>query len=286
MKLLKILSGSLVLYFLLFASGTQFSSCIKEKTIYDTVTIRDTTIIRDTVDCDCYDLKDGLVAWYNFNNGTLNDSSGKNNHIVFNNAVKTADRFGRVNGAYLFDGSASYMRVTNSSSLNPTSSITLVAVVKVNNFYNGLCHVNQILGKVESYSDYSPGFYNLRISDYDSDCSSPIDPNKEKFSGAYGDNNNGAAFARTDTVFVKKSQWYSIVYTYESGVSKLYINGELKDTRSLSGNTFTPNTADLFIGKCNNSQYPYLFNGVIDDIRIYNRALCLGEVKQLNRVKD
>jgi hypothetical protein len=285
MKLLKILSGSLVLYFLFFATSTQVSSCVKE-TIYDTVIIRDTTIIRDTVDCNCYDLKDGLVAWYNFNGGNLNDSSGKNNHIAFNNAVKTTDRFGRADGAYIFNGSASYMRVTNSGSLNPTSAITLAAVVKVNDFYNGLCHVNQILGKVDNYGDYMPGFYNLRISDYPDYCGNPIDVNKQKFSGAYGDNNIGAAFTRTDTVFVKKSQWYNIVYTYESGVSKLYINGELKDTRSLAGNTFTPNTADLFIGKCNNSQYPYWFNGVIDDVRIYNRALCLGEVKQLNRVKD
>ena len=60
--------------------------------------------------CNC-NLKDGLMAYYNFNGGNLNDSSGLNNNIVFNNAVKTTDRFGKANNAYLFDGSSSYMQV-------------------------------------------------------------------------------------------------------------------------------------------------------------------------------
>ncbi|AXY75749.1 LamG domain-containing protein [Paraflavitalea soli] len=281
MKYLKIVSGSLLLYFLFFSTGTQLVSCQKEP-IYDTVIIKDTITIRDTVDCNCYDLKDGLVAWYNFKGGNLNDSSGKNNHIVFNNATTTADRFGNANGAYLFNGTSSYMRVANSSSLNPPQAITLAAVVKINDFYRGECHGNQILGK-SYFTEYSNGYYALRVSDQV--CNTPVDLNKEKFSGAYGDNQGGGPYALTDTVFAKTGQWYNIVYTYENGHSKIYINGELKDTRDIA-KPFTPNPADVFFGKNDNSQYPYFFNGVIDDIRIYNRALCDGEVKQLNRGKD
>ncbi|WP_315817428.1 hypothetical protein [Paraflavitalea speifideaquila] len=180
MKYLKIVLGGVLLYMLVFSTGTQLASCQKEP-IYDTVIVKDTVTIRDTVDCDCYDLKDGLVALYNFNGGTLNDSSGKNNHIVFNNATKTTDRFGRANGAYLFDGSNSYMKVTNSASLNPASSITLSAIVKVQGFYHGLCKGNQIIGKQIS-NDYEDGYYALRFSDY-TDCYTPIDVNKQFFSG-------------------------------------------------------------------------------------------------------
>ena len=282
MKLVKVLSASILMYLMFFASTTQFVACQK-KTIYDTVVVKDTVTIRDTVDCDCYDLKDGLVAWYNFKGGNLNDSSGKNNHIVFNNAVKTADRFGNANGAYLFNGTSSYMRVTNSTSINPATAITLAAYFKVNTFYTGPCHGNMILNKAYG-SDYSNGYYGLYITDHN--CGSPVDVTKEKFTTTYGDNGNGGApYGRTDTLFAKTGQWYLQVYTYENGISKLYINGELKDSRQGSLN-FTANPADLFIGKMDNSQYPYWFNGVIDDIRIYNRALCAGEVKQLNRSKD
>ncbi|MBO9562333.1 MAG: LamG domain-containing protein [Niastella sp.] len=285
MKLLKILSGSLILYFLFFATSTQVSSCVKEKTIYDTVTIRDTTIIRDTVDCDCYDLKDGLVAWYNFNGGTLNDSSGYNNHIVFNNAVKTTDRFGRANGAYLFNGTNSYMRVANSASINPTSAITLAAIVKVNGFYSGLCKGNMLISKTID-KDYGDGFYSLRFVNHPTDCNAPLDEQHHYFSGTYGNfYSGGENDAPADTAYVKKSTWYHVVYTYENGVGKLYINGELKRVHNDPA-VFTPNTAELYLGRMVSTQYPYFFNGVMDDVRIYNRALCLGEVKQLNRVKD
>lgn len=284
MKYLKIVSGSLLLYFLFFSTGTQLSSCQKE-TIYDTIIIKDTVTIRDTVDCNCYDLKDGLVAWYNFKGGTLNDSSGKNNHIVFNNATKTTDRFGNANGAYLFNGTSSYMRVANSSSLNPSQAITLAAVVKVNGFYQGLCKGNQIVGK-QIYGDYEDGYYALRFSDY-TDCYTPIDVNKEFFSGAYGNNyGTTGTSASSDTNIIKTGRWYSVVYTYENGVSKLYIDGALKSERNDPA-TFTANNADLYIGKAGTHPlYPYWLNGIVDDVRIYDRALCYGEVKQLNRVKD
>jgi len=283
MKYLKIVSGSVLLYFLFFSTGTQLASCQKE-TIYDTVIVKDTVTIRDTVDCNCYDLKDGLVAWYNFKGGNLNDSSGKNNHIVFNNATKTTDRFGNANGAYLFNGTSSYMRVAHNSSLNPPQAITLAAIVKVNGFYQGLCKGNFIVGK-QVYNDAEDGFYTLRFSDT-TGCAAPLDVNNIYFHGAYGDYaapNGSSAGANADAI--KTGRWYSVVYTYANGVSKIYLDGVLKSERNDPG-VFTGGNGDVYIGKSINTQYPYWLNGAIDDVRIYNRALCDGEVKQLNRVKD
>ena len=111
------------------------------------VIIKDTIRIVDSSNCSCYDLTDGLVAYYNFNNGSLKDSSGKGNHISFSNAVKTTDRFGTANNAYLFNGTGSYMQVPNSASLNREGVITLMAILKMNGFYNGACHGNQIFQK-------------------------------------------------------------------------------------------------------------------------------------------
>ncbi len=110
MKLLKLVLTTVSLYVLLFATGSQFSSCKKTVTVYDTVTVilKDTvTVIDSTVN-----IRTGMVAWYTFTNGSLADSSGNNNTIFLNNnAVKTTDRFGNANNAYLFDGATSYMQV-------------------------------------------------------------------------------------------------------------------------------------------------------------------------------
>jgi hypothetical protein len=286
MNFLKLFLGAIVLTFLLFSSGSQFVACTKTKTIYDTVVVKDTLTIRDTITispCAC-NLKEGLVAYYNFTDGNLNDSSGKNNNIVFNNATKTADRFGKPNGAYLFNGTSNYMKVTNAQSLNPDTAITLMAIVKINGFNTGSCHVNQILGK--SYDDYINGIYALRFSDYKANCWDPLDITTEQFSGVYGNNQSGsAAYAKTDSVFAKTGQWYNIIYTYQGGTAKIYINGVLKDSRQKTS-TFIANNYDLYIGGTPNPQYPYPLNGVIDEIRIYNRALCAEAIQELNKAKE
>ncbi|QEC41358.1 LamG domain-containing protein [Pseudobacter ginsenosidimutans] len=290
MKIVSWISGSAFALIMLFCTTTPMTSCIKE-TIRDTVTIKDTITIKDTVTipCECddeEDLKRGLIAYYNFNNGTLNDSSGKNNHIVFNNAVKTIDRMGRPNNAYLFNGTSSYMQVTNSESLNPGSEITMMAIMKVNGFYAGQCKSNQIFGKTSYYSDYVNGAYVMRFTPADFICSSPLDTENEVFNIGYGDRDSypeKSAGAISDTLKVKTDQWYTLIYTYKEGVSKLYVNGKLIDERQHTA-VFTPNMNDLFIGKCEGSSYPFWFNGVIDEIRLYERALCETEVKVLTNL--
>lgn len=286
MKKISVLTGSSILLFMmLFSTSTNLTSCIKETTIRDTVIVKDT--IRETIPCDCVDLKKGLVAYYNFNNGTLNDSSGKNNHITFSNATKTTDRFGKPNGAYLFNGTSQFMQVPNSTSLNPTTEITMMAIVKVNGWYTGVCKGNQIFGKGGEYSDYINGIYWMRFKpETTSDCMLIGEMDNQKPYGSFGDNNgNYAAGAISDTVFVKKDSWVNYTYTYANGVSRFYINGVLKQTTPW-GTNFTPNNQPLYIGQTGSSQYPYWFNGAIDEIRIYEKALCETEVKKLSELKN
>lgn len=285
MKFLKAFVSLTVLYVLLVSTGSQISSCTKNHvttdtvTIKDTITIRDTTIIRDTTTIHDTSCTNGLVAYYNFNGGSLHDSSGYKNDIIFNNAILTSDRFGHPNNAYLFNGSSSYMEVANSTSLNP-SSITLMAIIKVNGFNTANCHANQIMGK--GYPDYDNGFYVMRFSDVNT-CTNPPDSAREFFDGQYGDNNPQGtdASAGPDSIFVKKGVWYNLVYTYDGVESRFYINGVLKSIVVKSA-AFTPDSFDLSIGKHNDPNYPYYFNGVIDEIRIYNRPLTQSAITRLN----
>jgi hypothetical protein len=289
MKYFYSLLGTVLFYFIFFAGSTQITGCVKTtvehdtttkivtdtliKTVRDTLTIRDTLTLRDTI----YTLMDGLVAYYNFNGGNLNDSSGHNNNIIFNNASPAADRFGLANNAYTFDGVSSYMRVPSSTSLNPATGITMFAIVKVNGFYKGPCNINQILGK--GVPDDVNGYYALRFDDPKlvggTGCFLAPDTTKEFFYGSYGDNiPNGAATGAFNDSFpyIHPGEWANVAFTYNGTVSKIYLNGALLATYTKTV-SFTGNTADLLIGKTDSNIFPYYFKGIIDEIRIYNKAI-------------
>ena len=287
MKVLRSAAGLSFLIIALFSLEANFTSCKKEIVrdtviLKDTITVKDTIRIIDSSNCACYDLTDGLVAYYNFNNGTLNDSSGYGNHITYSNAVSTTDRLGRANNAYLFNGTSTFMRVPNSASLNPANAITLMAIVKVNGFYKGICHGNQIFQK--GTKDQSQGVFSLRVTDLKSDCYAAADTTNETSLGFYGDYGSTSG-ANDTTQHVVTNKWMTIVVTFDGQESRIYIDGQLKNAVKHTA-VFTPNVNDLFIGRAESDQYPYWWNGVIDEIRVYKKALCEGAVKQLSGLKN
>lgn len=285
MNSLKLLVPASIILGLLFSvSGIGLTSCTKNSkpdtvrtTTVDTLVKTDTLVQQDTVYC----LKCGLVAYYNFNNGNLNDSSGYGNDITFNNATPTADRFGNPNNAYLFNGTSNYMSVPNSPSLNP-NSITLFAIFKPNGFYSIQCHGNNLLQK--GAYDNEDGFYALRFNDTLDNCSNPVDTAHEFVGGAYGDNSVSGAYSVAKALYtpLHTGTWYAVAYTYDGTTARFYINGALAQT-TVKSDTFTPNTDDLFIGYSPEVGGEYWLNGVIDEIRIYNQALCPGAIAQLTR---
>lgn len=227
-----------------------------------------------------------LVAWYTFN-GDDSDHSIYHNNIDFNNATPTAGKQGIPNTAYYFDGSISYMTIPNSPSLNPEKKITLFAVVKPTGFYQGLCHRNTILYK--AYDDNTQGKYLLAFDDmayYNFDgCFDDVQKKFQNFYGSYGDGQATAAGVRDDSTYIHAGKWYKVIFTYDGVTAKLYINGELKDSNQIS-TTFTPNDSPIYIGKSPADQFPYWFTGVIDEIRIYNKALTSVQIKNLTQVLE
>ncbi len=217
----------------------------------------------------------GLRAYYPFT-GNANDISGNNNNPSFNNATLTADRFGNTNSAYQFNGIDNYIRIPNSPSINPTTQISVCAWVKVSSFYPGVCHGNNIVMKGDD--DYLTGNYMLRYDDYaftnGQNCPNPIpDVTHQNFYGI-----NTVIPAGGYNPFINTTQWFNVVYTCDGTTAKIYVNCELKVSSPANGITFS-NSYDLFLGKMNNPSFPYWFNGVMDEIRIYNRAINADEVK-------
>src|SRR5207237_4148876 len=106
--------------------------------------------------------------------------------------------------------------------------ITVMARIKVNNFYQDTCHFSELIGK--GSPDYAQGFYVMRIADPFGHCYEVPDETKEFFIGGYGDNNpeGSAAGVMGDTSYIQKGKWYTVIYTFDGSHSKIYVNGKLK----------------------------------------------------------
>jgi hypothetical protein len=275
MKMIRSLLSSCLFAFILMSLGVEVSSCSKTEVQHDTTikVVNDTTVLYDTV----FDLRTGLVAYYNFRNGNLNDSSGNGNTITVNTAAATNDRFGNTNSAYYFGGGG-YMKVNNSPTLNP-SQITLMAIVKFNSFYTGSNYGTEIFMK--GPADQAQGVYGLRSHPQNYGVNVPADTLMENFVGFYGDGGNAGIIDPVTTI--QNGKWYIIVYTYDGYNIKIYVNGNLEASRVLPFASYA-NNYDLYIGKTENPAFPYYFSGVIDEIRIYNKALTPELIKGFNNL--
>lgn len=212
-------------------------------------------------------LNQGLMAYYPFT-GNANDISGNNNNPVFNNASLTSDRSGNPNSAYHFNGTNTYMRVSNNPSLNTTNQMSIAAWVKPMGWYTGPCYNNMMVMK--GLNDNNPtGNYFIRFSDVYTGCTAPT-TTEERFYGA------GVI---APLPLVQLNQWYSVVWTYDGTTARFYVNCELKQS-AVVNLTFT-NVNDLFMGRMEDPSFPYWLNGDLDEVRIYNRPLNQQEVSVL-----
>jgi len=82
-------------------------------------------------------------------------------------------------------------------------------------------------------------------------------------------------------------QWQHIVGTYKENIGaepdiKLFINGEEIDSYNCDGYSPAANNKPLYIGgnPDNDGYAPYEFKGIIDEVRIYNRALSATEIQE------
>jgi hypothetical protein len=220
-------------------------------------------------------LDSGLVAYFPFNGNAL-DESGNSNHPIFNNATLTAGKSGVPNTAYYFNGVNNYMRIVSNPGLNP-QQITLYARVKPMGFYQGTCYNNVILDK--GVYDFNPGNYTLRYTQgtYTNGSCYINDTIHQNFAGFCGTGNGGPPLHQP---YVQTNVWYDIVYTVATDSIKFYVNGEIKQ-RIARVSEIGINSQDVFLGMKNLTNYNYWFKGVMDEIRIYNRALTTTEAEAL-----
>lgn len=105
----------------------------------------------------------------------------------------------------------------------------------------------------------------------------------------YGNDNRYHYFTCGSTGIVKPESWNHIVYTFDKGVSKFYLNGERLSTQDNSS-TFTKikcRDQVSYIGQGSGGQQDWhsLLEGYLDDMRLYPIPLTDEEVKALYHTK-
>jgi len=228
-----------------------------------------------TSDCDTTNLNTGKVLHLDFN-GNTQDKSGLGNHATNFGATAVAGKAGIANTAYRFD-STNYMSVAHHASLN-LRSFTLTAILKPLKFNTDICFTNNVINKgtaavgAQWALQYAPTTSTTCFNRDTSNC------NMFLCGSACPPSN---AITNTQP-YMMHNKWECAVVTYDSASKeiKMYMNGVLRHQWTSTFTSLTSqNAAAVLIGKYADPTYPGHLQGIIDDIRVYNRVLAPAEVK-------
>ena len=197
----------------------------------------------------------GQVAAYSFNEGSgaaVADSSGNNNlGTVTNGSWTTSGKFGN---SLVFNGTSSRVFVTSSASLNLTAGMTVMAWVYPTANQTG----NRTIIRRETNGYW---LYSSRLLS-----------NMRPYGGALVGSNSETVSASNA---LPVNTWSHVAVTYDGSVVTLYVNGTAVSTNSASG-SIVSGTTPLWIGGTSSSTD--FFQGRIDEVRVYNRALTTTEI--------
>jgi len=194
----------------------------------------------------------GLIAYYPFC-GNAHDMSGNGHHLTVTNAALTSDRFGNQNNAFSFNGINSVLYNNNVLSFGSeyTISAWFIAYTVQDGVivYNGNSNNNGV-GLVYDDGAAIPGTKGTMLA-------------------------GGICFCMAKPASL--NQWHHLVLQKETSKFRLYIDDNVVD--STTSSIFSP-VGKLHLGM-DYSDGTNPFDGKIDEVAIYNRALTRGEITQL-----
>ncbi len=209
------------------------------------------------------------VSHWKFDEGqgdTAYDSAGNNDGTIYGAAWTT----GKIGDYALdFDGEDDYVDVNDSPSLDITDKITIAAWVKLNNLSNH-CFIVSKQPSGTARDNYA-GNYEFRIAQ------------STGYLKLLHQTSTGETYSYYDsTSSVNAEAWHHVAVTLiEGGNVNFYIDGYPAGISPQQGTFGIFNNEPVRIGTRKDA-YSW-FNGKIDDVRIYDRALSAEEVRQLYR---
>ena len=204
-----------------------------------------------------------LVGHWQLDDGsgtTAVDSSGNGNNGTLQGSPQWVAGFAA--GGLELNGTTDYVDCGSGSSLDITEQITIAAWVKIDVFgdWDGIVTkgITQAPYAMQMWGDGS-----LRFS---ANWGTPA--------GGVGDGS-----WNTNTKMAA-GEWLHVVVTYDGSTLRFYFDGEKDSLEVAQGLTFGTAAESLVLG-CDFPGGDEYFDGVMDDVRIYNQALTEAEIRQL-----
>lgn len=203
--------------------------------------------------------RDDLVIELLFS-GDAQDGSGNGYHGEIHDAVLAPDRFGRPDHAFRFDGDDWVIVDPPPAFSDEQITVSMWAHYdRVHAQWWNNCMFGQDNGNEES------GRRVLQISTNGPSVVWHRMMEEDLFSPAG----------------VQAKTWVHIAATYDGEHHRLYVDGLHTDTEP--GTLRKHDEEPLYIGRCGDMNWNFTFEGILDDVRVYNRALTGEEVLQLYR---
>ena len=219
----------------------------------------DTSVAADRTDSASRDLGRGLVGRWTFDEGkgsTVRDVSGRGNHgSVMGGAKWTA---GRVGGALEFDGTDDFVSIPNESRFDITGSVTVAAWIRVETFTK----------QWQAIVTKGDRAWRLHRA------------NDTKMVGfACSDLSRGQVGDLSGKTIIADGRWHHVAGVLDGTKASIFVDGVL-DASAKSSPDISVNDYSVLIG-ANAQVSGRLFRGLIDDVRIYERALSVDELRAL-----
>jgi len=207
----------------------------------------------------------GLIGYWGLDETsgtTASDKTGYGNTGTYVNSptlnVAPPEALTFPSRAVTFNGTNQYVSVENNANIALTSTISVTAWIKVTNNLPQ----QQILSKYNIISPYQGYAMGLSIRNLNT---------------GWLDWWDGTAWRTSNTV-IPNNTWTHVVVTQSGTEIKFYVNGSSVVT--VTGANIPANSINAAIGSISGGGGGF-FNGSMDDVRIYNRALTSGEISGL-----
>lgn len=200
----------------------------------------------------------GIVSAWTFE-GNADDVIGSNHGTVYSANIKE----GYSGQAYEFDGIDDYIEIPDSNELDLTDSLTIEAWIypRTRGTYG---RPDIIVSKWLDIPDSRSYWFSILVDG--------------KLYGVYDTNGDNTGLQSvTSKSLIPVNKWTHVAWTVGNSISKLYINGKLDNSTSVGGSIFV-GIADVIIGQYDDVPYNDWFDGIIDEVSIYNRALSEEEI--------
>lgn len=208
-----------------------------------------------------------LTGYWAFEND-VSDGSGYGNNGTNTDVTFAAGKNSPLGQAASFNGTSSYVSVPHNALLamgTPSQAFTVSAWIKTSAATTPFLVKGRI--NTASHIDYNFG----------------LSGGKLQLLRWHQSPDTAESITNTSGPSLNDNAWHHVVFVNESASShKLYIDGILAETSTAVWTQTDSNTEPLTIGRFQNATYSDTFyNGLLDDVRVYQRALTADQVARL-----